>query len=88
MTAQEAYRILYIKLPFTQIRSCLDFGKFFAFNVVPINIKDDEYYYAGTILIAVDKQTGKVFEYDFTIDLDAYEQAKEVKVESVWDMHL
>lgn len=88
MTANEAYKILSKKHPMMKVRSCLDFGSFFAFCLAPLNVKDTDEYMTGTCMEAVDKKTGRVFIYDITSDLDAYEQAKEVKVTTIFDEYV
>lgn len=85
MTAEEAYKILSIEHPMMRIRSCLDFGSFFAFCLAPINVKDTDEYMIGTCMDAVDKKTGRTFIYDITTDYQAYEKAKEVKVKTIYN---
>lgn len=85
MTANEAYNILSKKKPLMRVRSCLDFGNFFAFFLAPLSISDDESYMAGTCMDAIDKKTGRTFIYDITTDYDAYERATPVKVKTIYD---
>lgn len=42
----------------------------------------------GTVFPRVDKDTGRVSEYDITEDVDAYLEAKPVEVEDFWDMRV
>ena len=85
MTAEEAYKILSKEYPAMKVRTCLDFGSFFAFCLAPINVEDTDEYMTGTCMDAVDKKTGRTFIYDITTDLDAYERAKEVKCKTIYD---
>lgn len=84
LNAEQAYKILTKEKPASIVKSCLDFGKFFAFSLAPITI-GKETYYTGTVMDAVDKRTGKTFEYDILSDVKAYEKAKEVDVKTVYD---
>lgn len=85
MAVEEAYKILSKEYPTMRVRSCLDFGSFFAFCLAPINVKDTDDYMTGTCLDAVDKKTGRTFIYDITSNFDAYERAKEIKVKTIYD---
>lgn len=86
MTAQGAYRLLCKKFPIPRVRGCLDYGTFFAFLLAPLYISDEQEYVTGTTLIAVDKKTGRIFDYDITSDIIAYENAKKCKVITMYDM--
>lgn len=87
MTSNEAYNILVrsdkSKI-FMTCSSCLDFGTFFVFSLRPMGDESDVYF-SGTVFDAVDKKTGRVFAYDITSDLDAYDTAKSVPVETFLD---
>lgn len=85
MTGEEAYKILSKSFPLARVRGCLDYGKFFAFSLAPIYVSDDQEYITGTTLTAVDKKTGRVFDYDITSDIRAYERAKKVEVKTIFD---
>jgi hypothetical protein len=85
MTANDAYEILTRNNALVRVRCCLDFDSFFAFCLAPIYVRDDDEYLSGTILQAVDKKSGKVFDYDITSDIDAYEKAIETKVNTFFD---
>lgn len=85
MTATEAYKILSKEHPLMRVRSCLDFGAFYGFFLAPMNVEDDEDYAVGTCMEAVDKKTGNMFIYDITSDLDAYDRAKVVEVQTIFD---
>lgn len=89
MTAKEAYDILCKKYgQLQQVIGCLDYGNFYIFSLAPMDVTVDGTYYTGTQFDAVDKKTGRTFVYDITSDLDAYERAKPVEVETVYDMKL
>jgi len=83
MTAKEAYKIIINKNPTMYTRSCLDFGSFFAFCLAPIYIPEDEDYLAGTVLDAVEKRTGRVFEHDFMSDMSLFDRAKSIDVKTL-----
>lgn len=85
MSGTEAYRILSKSYPLNKVRTCLDYGKFYVFSLTPMDVPDDARYYSGTIFPAVDKRTGRIFEYDITSDVRAYHRAKEVKVKTIFD---
>lgn len=91
MTATEAFELLVrtnYKTPLIRCRSCLDFGSFFVFCVAPMNVRDTDSYFTGTTFEAVDKKTGKIFDYDITSDVDAYENAKNIHIDSFLDTPL
>lgn len=85
MTAEEAYKIATKNTPFIRVRGCLDYGSFFAFTLAPLYIDESEDYISGTTMTAVDKKTKRVFEYDITSDVSAYERAREIKVKTFFD---
>ena len=85
MTGGDAYKILSKEYPLMRVRTCLDFGSFFAFCLAPLYVSNSDNYEVGTCLEAVDKKTGKVFIYDILSDVDAYENAKEVIVKTIFD---
>ena len=49
-----------------------------------MDVADDGDYFTGTVFDAIDKKTGRIFEYDITDDSDAYEKAKPVSVDTIW----
>lgn len=85
MTAKDAYTILSKKLPLMKIRSCLDFGTFYAFSLAPIYVEDADNYVTGTVMQAIDKETGELFDYDITSDYEAYIQSKEIGIDTIYD---
>lgn len=85
MTGQEAFDIIRKQKPLVKVRGCLDYGTFYVFCLAPIYVNDDEEYSTGTVMDAVDKKTGRVFMYDISSDIDAYERAKTVNVSDVLD---
>lgn len=68
-----------------KVRSCLDFGPFYGFFLAPMNVNINEKYDVGTCMEAVDKRTGSIYIYDITSDLDAYDRAKVVEVQTIFD---
>lgn len=78
MTVEECMKRVCKKYKGLYPRSCVDFGKFYLFSMAPFHITDDDTYDTGRILPAVRKSDGKVFEYDITSDLDAFEAAKKI----------
>lgn len=78
MKLEEAVDIIQKKNPLLTIRACTDYGKFFVFTLAPLYIKNDDDYVTGRIFPAVDKKTGKIFHYDITSDLEAFENAVQV----------
>lgn len=85
LTADDAWNILRSKDPFIRCRGCLDFGDFYLFSTAPMAVKNDDMYMSGTVFDAVSKTNGKCFLYDITSDLDAYENAKPIKVKTIYD---
>lgn len=85
MNGTEAYKLLCKSYPLSKVRGCLDYGKFYVFSLAPMDVPDDKRYYTGTIFPAVDKKTGRIFEYDITNDISAYNRAKTVKVKTIFD---
>lgn len=62
------------------IHTAWDFGKFYLFSTAPKGISKNQRYATGTIFTAVDKETGRVYNYDITEDVDAYLNATVLKV--------
>lgn len=86
MSPQEAYNVIIKKYPGNKVRDCFDFETFYLFNLVPINIPDNQTYLVGKIFDVVDKKTGKISKYDITSDINAYERAKRVEIkETIFD---
>lgn len=85
MNAHQAYSILSKKYPLCRVMSCLDFGSFFAFDLRRISIPADEMLYTGPYLKAVNKKTGKIYEYNILLDPDAYLNAKPIEVHDIMD---
>lgn len=54
------------------VLSCWEFSDKFVFNTAPAKPIKNQTYDTGTIFTAVDKTTGRVFEYDITSDPDAF----------------
>lgn len=88
MTPNEAFKKIvkanYNSSPFMKCRACLDFGAFYVFCIAPMDVADDGDYFTGTVFDAIDKKTGRIFEYDITDDSDAYDMAKPVSVDTIW----
>lgn len=59
----------------SKVHTAWDFGDFFLFSLAPMDVKENEQYDTGTVFTAVDKKSGRLFEYDITSDLDAFENA-------------
>lgn len=78
MTLDEAIDIIRKKNPLLTIQSCLDFGEFYTFVLVPLYVEDVDTYVTGTIFPSVYKKSGRIFQYDITTDLNAFENAKKV----------
>lgn len=85
MTAKEASDILLKGRPLTTIAGCLDYGDFYVFSFLPLDVKSGEGYYTGPIMEAIDKKTKKKFFYNITEDVDAYLNAKRVEVKTIFD---
>lgn len=85
MTPEYAYKLLSKIKPAYDVGGCLDFGKFYVFCLIPFYNIGDETYDSGTVFDAVDKRTGKIFEYDLTSDPDAYNNAKEIDIKTIFD---
>lgn len=78
MNLEKATDIILKKNPLLKVRACMDYGDFYVFTLAPLYVKDSDEYVTGVIFPAVDKKTGKVFEYDITSDLDAFDNAIKV----------
>lgn len=85
ITVEQAYKIAVQDDPSQKVSSCLDFGDFWVFFLRPFYIPDNEVCLAGTTFPAINKSNGELFYYDITDDVDAYENAKEVKVKTLYD---
>lgn len=88
MGPQEAFAIIEKEYPLCKLRSCLDFGTFFVFSITPMYVKDDDTYYSGTEFDAIDKRTGRHFFYDITSDFAAYQKAKEIPIDTLWNTNV
>lgn len=88
MTVQEAYKKVKKKHPFKYGRGCKDYGDFFVFFLAPITIAPNEPYYTGTVYPAVDKKTGRVYDFDISDDPDAFHEATDLKPETFMDKKL
>lgn len=62
----------------SKVHTAWDFGKFFLFSMAPLTWQKGEPYDTGTIFTAVDKRTGRVYDYDITSDLDSFLNAEVV----------
>ncbi len=85
MTPEEAYGILTKGSSLKRLGGCLDFGNFYVFCIVRWFEDPKDNYLSGTVFDAVDKKTGKIFEYDITSDPDAYFNAKEISIKTMLD---
>ena len=54
------------------IHTAWDFGKFYLFSTAPKGVSKTDRYETGTIFTAVDKASGRVYDYDITEDVNAY----------------
>lgn len=78
MTAKEAYQILIKNKKGFEGIVAFDMGNFYLIPLVPKGTR--ETYYTGRIFDAVDKNTGRIFEYDITKDVDKYLNAKKISL--------
>lgn len=81
----EAYNIARKKYNFPKLLSCLEFDSFYLFSFAPLLTDVSDGYFTGTIFDAVDKKDGRLYLYDITSDLDAFEKAKSIKIETILD---
>lgn len=88
ITVEQAYKKVIKEDPMSKLSMCLDFGKFWVFFLRPFYMSDDEEYLTGTSFPAVKKDSGELFDYDLTENVNAYENAKEVEVNTIWDTKL
>lgn len=88
LTVNDAYKIVRKKgrKYLYKVDRVLDFGDFYLFFIIPFYVKEKEgeRYNVGTHFPRVNKRTGKYDMYDITDDVDAYLNAKEVKVEDIF----
>lgn len=83
--AEEAYEIAKQQYGPSKLLACLEFDSFYLFSFAPLLMDTTDGYCTGTIFDAVDKESGKMFEYDITSDLDAFERAKPIKIRTILD---
>lgn len=62
------------------LHTAWDFGRFYLFAFAPPGFPPGEPCSIGTMFTAVDKSSGRKYLYDITSDLDAYENAKVIKI--------
>lgn len=85
VNAKQAYEKIKKDYPISKLLACVEFGDFFLFNFAPMLENTDDGYYTGTEFPIVNKKTGEISLYDITSDVDAYESAKPVKIETIMD---
>lgn len=88
MTAEKAFDIVKKNHPTERLNTCLDFGKFYTFSFIPINVSNPFDYFTGSIVEAVDKRSGRVYFYDLTSNYNAYERAKKVDIADVFNYNI
>lgn len=87
MKPEKAWDIIRKKYPGQKLIACLQFKGFYVFSIEPIT-KGSGTYATGRIFPAVDMKTGRVFNYDITSDIDAYEAAEQVNVTTILERTL
>lgn len=85
LDVKRAYKIAKAGYILPRVLSCLDFKSFYLFSFAPEFVNINNGYLTGTIFDAVDKNTGKKFLYDISTDIEAYENAKTVEIETFLD---
>lgn len=85
LNSREAYKKIRKRRPFSRVHSCLEFDNFFAFSIAPFYISDKEQYLTGPFFTAVDKRTGKIYPYNILDNPEAYEKAKSIKIDTIFD---
>ena len=80
LTYREALNKVLKAVPETKAVACLDYGDFYAFNLVPKEVEDPSSYNTGTWLYYVIKSNGLIGMFDFTADWSAYDRAKEIRI--------
>lgn len=85
ISVDKAYDIAKEKYNFPKLLSCLEFDSFYLFSFAPMLVNTTDGYFTGTIFDAVDKESGRMFEYNIISDLDAFERAKEIKIKTFLD---
>ena len=78
MDLKKAADIVQKRYPLLIIRACSEYDTFYLFTLAPIYIHNSDEYVTGTVFPAVDKKTGKIFQYDITSDYEAFEKTKKV----------
>lgn len=79
LTPQKAYSILKSKFPEKVVKGCVDFPAFYAFYMVKKEFAQEKLI-STQFVDAVDKKTGRVFDYDIFSDMSAYRNARNVDV--------
>lgn len=80
MTPQEALIHVVRKTGAGVPHTIWDFGSFYLFAMAPADQPKDESYDIGTVMTAVDKANGRVYDYDITSNLGAFENAKVITI--------
>lgn len=86
LSQNEAYQKLRKKAGLIRVGACLDFGNFYVFSLIPYD--SSEANYTGVVFPAVDKSNGRIFDYDITSDIEAYENATPVEVNTIYDQKI
>lgn len=81
ISLKNAIRIIKREYPEYRISSCLDYDNFYLFIVAPLLFTEP--IVNGHVFDAVDKKTGKLFQYDILDNPDAFLNAKEIEVNDV-----
>lgn len=79
LTPQKAYSILKSKFPEKVVKGCVEFPAFYGFYMVEREFAQEKLI-STQFVDAVDKKTGKVFEYDIFSDMSAYRLARNIDV--------
>lgn len=64
--------------PGFKITSMYDYGEFYVAYIRPYSMGDNEQYSTGVTFPAVDKKTGKVYDYRITSDLVKFDNAEKL----------
>ncbi len=81
-TPQKAYTILKMQRPNKVAKACVEFSNFYAFYMIEKELFHEPLI-SSRFVDAVDKKSGKTFEYDMFSDMNAYRNARNINVRTL-----
>lgn len=88
ISIQDAYIKIQKMYPNCKLKKALEFENFYGFYMIPITIKEGQKYFTGSYIDIINKNNGKHDFYDIASNPNALLQAKEIKIQTIFDVEL